>query len=154
MSDKRGFTLIELLVVISIIGLLATIVLVSLNSARGKARYARVAGDMRQIFIAAELDYDAYNNYAPDVPQDNGSRIVPTYLGNWPKPPCSGWTYDWDNWLSLAGKSVRVTIRRTDVSSVYYFCIMQDVGGDCSWGGVSYAGGTDIKSVKTITCSE
>lgn len=59
---KRGFTLIELLVVISIIGLLATIVLVSLNSARGKARDARRMSDLRQIQTAIWMYYDNHNS--------------------------------------------------------------------------------------------
>lgn len=54
-SEKRGFTLIELLVVIAIIGLLASIVLASLNSARKKARDARRQADLKQIQNALEL---------------------------------------------------------------------------------------------------
>jgi len=65
MQNQRAFTLIELLVVIAIIGLLATIVLVSLNTARAKARDTKRLSDIRQIIIALEMFYDANGRY-PD----------------------------------------------------------------------------------------
>jgi prepilin-type N-terminal cleavage/methylation domain-containing protein len=60
---RKGFTLVELLVVIAIIGLLASIVLVSLNSARRKARDAKRKSDLEQIVLVMELYYDTYNTY-------------------------------------------------------------------------------------------
>ncbi len=51
----RGFTLIELLVVIAIIGILSSVVLVSLNSARGKGGDAAIQGNLSGIRSQAEL---------------------------------------------------------------------------------------------------
>jgi type II secretion system protein G len=63
MKFKSGFTLIELLVVIAIIGLLASVVIASLNPARAKARDERRISDMKQIQLALELYYDTNGIY-------------------------------------------------------------------------------------------
>jgi prepilin-type N-terminal cleavage/methylation domain-containing protein len=65
--NTRGFTLIELLVVIAIIGVLSSVVLASLNSARIKARDARRISDMHQVQTALELYYNDNKGYPPAV---------------------------------------------------------------------------------------
>ncbi len=62
-KSKKGFTLIELLVVIAIIGILASVVLASLNSARKKSRDARRVADIKQLQLALELEFDSARAY-------------------------------------------------------------------------------------------
>ena len=67
---KRGFTLIELLVVIAIIGILASVVLASLNTARAKGADAALKGALSQVRAQGELFFDvprSYDNICTDV---------------------------------------------------------------------------------------
>ncbi len=63
MQNKKGFTLIELLVVIAIIGLLSTLAVVALNSARSKARDAKRIADIKQIQTSLELYFNDQSGY-------------------------------------------------------------------------------------------
>lgn len=60
---NKGFTLIELLVVIAIIGILSSVVLASLNSARNKGSDAAVKSNLANIRPQAEIYYDANGSY-------------------------------------------------------------------------------------------
>lgn len=106
--EMSGFTLIELLVVIAIIGLLSSVVLASLNTARAKGRDAKRVSDLNTINTALEFYYDDNGGYpntgalstsywdtgcqrtpqAPDQKLENWiPGLVPVYLSVLPKDP-------------------------------------------------------------------
>lgn len=93
-TPHRGFTLIELLVVIAIIGILSSVVLASLNTARTKARDAQRISDLRQIQLGLEFYYDAQNPTSYPVLAAPGGAVpavlATTYLPVVPAEPVSG----------------------------------------------------------------
>jgi prepilin-type N-terminal cleavage/methylation domain-containing protein len=71
----KGFTLIELLVVIAIIGILSSVVLASLNSARNKGADAAIKSNLANQRAEAELFYDIDNNYE-GVCATTGTNVI------------------------------------------------------------------------------
>lgn len=60
---KRGFTLVELLVVISIIGILTSVVLVSVSTANKRGKDAVVQSDLSEVRAQAQLYYNTNGGY-------------------------------------------------------------------------------------------
>ena len=89
-NNKPGFTLIELLVVIAIIGLLSTLSILALNTARARARDAKRIADVKQIQTALEMYYNDTGAYpdtasvAPGLPIFSANG---TFLRQVPAPP-------------------------------------------------------------------
>lgn len=81
-KTQKGFTLIELLVVIAIIGILSSVVLASLSTARQKSRDAKRISDIGQVQLALELYFDRTQSYPSTTPAICGAggttACVPT----------------------------------------------------------------------------
>ncbi len=116
--NKKGFTLIELLIVIAIIGLLSTLAVVALGSARVKARDSKRLADLKQLQTALELYYTDKSYYPVGNPAITlggpatdclngtgfmaaGAGCVDPYMGKVPVDPKDG-TYTYTTALVVA----------------------------------------------------
>lgn len=143
-KSNKGFTLVELLVVIAIIGILASVVLVSLNSARGKARDARRISDLHQLSLALENYYDAVGSYPAST-----ATLATAYISAVPVDPQNASAYGY-NTANCTPANQRYVIKATlennnpvlasdldstqctsvlcgatpEVAGAYYYCIM------------------------------
>lgn len=108
---NRGFTLIELLVVISIIGLLSSIVLASLSSARAKGyRAAGLESGQSILTNLVGCDLDRGKVVAPNSatsPTNNFCSTGGTW-GVWKKPP-SGWQWNTAVWITGSNNLMYMT---------------------------------------------
>ncbi|HBH71636.1 MAG: hypothetical protein UU88_C0009G0011 [Parcubacteria group bacterium GW2011_GWC1_42_11] len=114
--NKKGFTLIELLVVIAIIGILSSVVLSSLNSARQKARDAQRVSNLTQIRTALEMYYHDNGSYSNPgwawrsecnawggfAANDVIPGLIPTYLPSFPSDPSMNKTDNTSCYLYLS----------------------------------------------------
>lgn len=133
----KGFTLIELLVVIAIIGILSSVVLASLNTARAKARDVKRKQDIVQLRTALEGYFADTGSYplpgngqwwggtsAVSCATVNGTvsgasayiqGLTPTYISTLPVDPapaasCNGYLYHSD------GTSYKLLVYQTPES--------------------------------------
>lgn len=136
MEKQRGFTLIELLVVVAIIGMLSSVVLASMNTARQKARDARRLSDARALMTALELYYSSNTAYPGTAGQvsDVLTALTPEHITQLPSDPAysgaEGYLYGTSN--TLHGYAIAVQQEQTG------WCQFIEGSGYSSWSTETY----------------
>lgn len=160
----KGFTLIELLVVIAIIGLLASVVLLSLNASRTKAKDTAIRQNMLELRKIAELDYSETGDYdnlqqGRWTPADIATCNATPWAGNYAtkaKEICnsiialvpSGGSYQFfSGYANMPGDPVNGGGNKSysfmaQLSSGSYYCVgSSGISNDVTYNGPPYAVG-------------
>ena len=130
MKQKRslGFTLIELLVVIGIISLLASTVILALNSSKRRARDAKRLADVKQLSTAMDLFQSEYSGFP-----DSLAALAPDFMGQElvaPVPPDGNCTEP-ENAYEYTPLGTSYTSPKDDLTTVYPdFTITFCLGGN------------------------
>ncbi|MBU6431575.1 MAG: prepilin-type N-terminal cleavage/methylation domain-containing protein [Patescibacteria group bacterium] len=158
-NTSRGFTLIELLVVIAIIGILSSVVLASLNSARAKARDAKAKSELAQVRTALYFYLDKFGTMpTPDQNPYRGEEagfkdiaqqlVTAGFLGSVPQAPANH-AYLYYNY---GAGSVPGGLLVTSLESVA--STLQPYPGTCRpWSGRVNWCDTDILSTNYCLCN-
>lgn len=132
-AGSLGFTLVEILAVIAIIGILATIVMVSLNMARSKARDSRRISDVLQLQLALQMYYDSAGVYPEALPS-----LAPIYINAVPQDPVEG-SYQYCTSLDHGTYHLGTRSEGLETSNAVLDIDADVMEGDCDEGGFSGA---------------
>jgi len=153
-GKSKGFTLIELLVVIAIIGILSSVVLASLNSARKKGRDARRVADVKQLQLALELYYDANPSVGYPIALgtgQTGALVTGGFISTIPTDPQNNVAY---NYSAVALSGGVCTSYHLGTSLEVSTNSAKDTDADAAAGTACTGSAADFSGADTAACGQ